>query len=151
MRNPFSGAQSRKFHPFKGVIIDPPNLCTISVLNLLRAIAPTDLRPRLAVVTSTGITTASHRSLLLVMKPLYAWLLLLGSDTDASYLDEIQVIELLVLVPALLVRAPSSVCAHASPHAYDPALSQIPAGPSRIEWSLDGFHHMVLRYSFVML
>jgi len=45
---------------------------------------------------------------------------MLGSDADASYLDEIQVIELLVLVPAL--RAPSSVCAHASPHAYDPAL-----------------------------
>jgi len=72
MRNPFSGAQSGKFHPFIGVIIDPP---TISVLNLLRAITPTDLRPRLAVVTSTGVTTASHRSLPLVMKPLYAWLL----------------------------------------------------------------------------
>ena len=64
MRNPFSDAQGGKFHPFKGVIIDPPNLCTISVFNILRAIAPTDLRPRLAVVTSTGITTASHRSLL---------------------------------------------------------------------------------------
>jgi len=54
---------------------------------------------------------------------------MLGSDADASYLDEIQVIELLVLVPALSVRAPSSVCAHASPRAYDPALSQLPAGP----------------------
>jgi len=54
----------------------------------------------------------------------------LGSDVDASSLDEIQVIELLMLVLALLVRAPSSVCAHASLRAYDPALSQNPAGPS---------------------
>jgi len=73
MRNTFSGDQDGKF--FKGVIIDPPNLCTISVLNVLRAIAPTDLRPRLAVVTSTGVTTASHYSLPLIMRPLYSWLL----------------------------------------------------------------------------
>jgi hypothetical protein len=70
-----SGAQEVKVHPLKGVIINPPNLCTISLLNLLRAIAPTDLRPRLAVVTSTGVTPASHRSLPLIMKPLYAWML----------------------------------------------------------------------------
>jgi len=55
--------------------------------------------------------------------------LLLGSDVDASSLDEIQAIESLMLVPALSVRAPSSVCAPASLRAYDPALSQIPAGP----------------------
>jgi hypothetical protein len=71
----FSGAQGGKFHPLKGFIINPPNLCTISVLNVLRAIASTDLRPRLAVVAATGVTTASHRSLPLIMKPIYSWLL----------------------------------------------------------------------------
>ena len=73
--NKFLGAQDGKFHPFKGFIINPPNLCTISVLNVLRAMAPTDLRPRLAVLAATGVTTASHRSLPLIMKPVYSWLL----------------------------------------------------------------------------
>ena len=76
---------------------------------------------------------------------------LLRSDVDASYLDEIQVIEYLVLVPSLSVRTPSSVCAHASPRACDPALSQIPASPSGIDWPLDGFYRMVSGYSFVTL
>jgi hypothetical protein len=73
--NNFSGAQGGKFHLLKGVILNPPNLCTISVLNVLRAVGPTNLRPRLVVVASTGVTTASHRSLPLLMKPLYSWLL----------------------------------------------------------------------------
>jgi len=71
----FSGAQDGKFHPFKGFIINPPNLCTISVLNVLRAVALTDLRPRLAVVASVGVTRASYRSLPLLLKPMYSWLL----------------------------------------------------------------------------
>ena len=71
----FSGAQDGKFHLLKGFIINPPNLCTISLLNVLRAVAPTNLRPRLAVVASTGVTTASHRSLPLLLKPMYSWLL----------------------------------------------------------------------------
>lgn len=75
MKTAPSGAQHGKFHLLKGVIINPPNLCTISVLNVLRSIAATDLRPRLAVLASTGVTTASHRSLPLIMKPLYSWIL----------------------------------------------------------------------------
>ena len=71
----FSGAQDGKFHPLKGFILNPPNLCTISVLNVLRAIAPTDLRPRLAVLAAAGVTTASHRALPLLLKPIYSYLL----------------------------------------------------------------------------
>jgi len=69
------GPQDGKFHLLKGVIINPPNLCTISLLNVLRVIAPTDSRPKLAIVSSTGVTTASHHHLPLVMRPIYSWML----------------------------------------------------------------------------
>jgi len=80
------------------------------------------------------------------LRCLNRYAIVLGSDVDASSLDEIQVIESLMLVPALSVRAPSSVCAHASLRAYDPALSQSPASPSRFDWSCDGFYCTILRY-----
>jgi len=63
----------------------------------------------------------------------------LGSDVDATYLDEIQGIESLMLVPALVGTCAligTYVPMHASMRVYQPALSQSPAGPSRNNWPL---------------
>ena len=68
---------------------------------------------------------------------------MLGSDVDASYLDEIQVIESLMLVPAL-AGISTRPCQPARV-SYQPAPSQSLASPSRLDWPLDGFYHMVSR------
>ncbi len=59
----------------KGFIIDPPDLCTRSLLNLFTT-APESLRapenqPRFVIITSNGITTEAHAKLPLAMKPIY--------------------------------------------------------------------------------
>lgn len=45
------------------------------MLNTLRVVAATDVRPKLVILTSTGVTPHSHRVLPLPMKPLYSYLL----------------------------------------------------------------------------
>jgi hypothetical protein len=70
-----SGQPNPKFHPVKGFIIDPPNLCTVSLLNTLRCVAATNVRPKLVILTSTGVTSHSHSVLPLPMKTLYWYLL----------------------------------------------------------------------------
>lgn len=69
------GQPNPKFHPIKGFIIDPPNLCTVSLLNTLRCVAATNVRPKLVILTSTGVTSHSHSVLPLPMKALYGYLL----------------------------------------------------------------------------
>ncbi|OCH92270.1 hypothetical protein OBBRIDRAFT_467342 [Obba rivulosa] len=59
----------------KGFVIDPANLCTQSILNVLCTM-PTDLRlpelqPRFITVSSLGLTEASHAKLPLALRPLY--------------------------------------------------------------------------------
>ncbi|KAI8982943.1 hypothetical protein BD414DRAFT_491666 [Trametes punicea] len=63
----------------KGVVLDPVDLCTRSLLNLLRTM-PASLRepasqPRFIVVTSRGITHASHDTLPCALKPFYNYVL----------------------------------------------------------------------------
>ncbi|KAI0694572.1 hypothetical protein C8T65DRAFT_584970 [Cerioporus squamosus] len=69
----------------RGFVINPPDLCTRSLLNLLSTI-PDSLRvpetqPRFVVVTSMGITSESHAALPLALKPFYG-LLLVSPHTD---------------------------------------------------------------------
>ena len=71
---------------------------------------------------------------------------LLGSDVDTSYLSEIQGIESLVLVPALVGMPTLSSTRPCGPHAYQPAPSQSLAGPSRFDWPLDGFQCRISIY-----
>ena len=71
---------------------------------------------------------------------------MLGSDVDASYLGEIQGIESLELVPALVGTRALSGTRPCGPRAYQPAPSQSPASPSRFNWPCDGFYCTISRY-----
>ncbi|RPD58980.1 hypothetical protein L226DRAFT_510763 [Lentinus tigrinus ALCF2SS1-7] len=62
-----------------GFQLNPPDLCTRSLFNLLSTI-PDSLRapetqPRFVVITSNGITSESHAAIPLALKPLYGVLL----------------------------------------------------------------------------
>jgi len=72
--------------------------------------------------------------------------ILLGSDVDTSYLNEIHGIELLMLVPTLVgTRALSSThpCGLLT---YQPVPSQSLARPTWFNWSCDGFYCTISRY-----
>ncbi|KAL5490680.1 hypothetical protein ACEPAI_5514 [Sanghuangporus weigelae] len=60
----------------KGVVLDPPNLCALSMLNLL-SVLPRDpaSQPKIVVVSSTGLGKTAHAALPLPLKPLYGFLL----------------------------------------------------------------------------
>jgi len=62
-----------KFTVRKGFIIEPPNLVTHSLINVL--ITFPSLDTKLILITSTGLTRTSHASLPFALKPLYGWLL----------------------------------------------------------------------------
>ncbi|OBZ69119.1 hypothetical protein A0H81_10877 [Grifola frondosa] len=73
------GSRQRKIHLTKGAIIDTPDLCTKSLVNVLST-TPADLRtpsslPRFITISSIGVTRASHEKLPFLLKPLYAFLL----------------------------------------------------------------------------
>ncbi|KAF8646926.1 hypothetical protein AX16_007018 [Volvariella volvacea WC 439] len=63
------------FHPFKGAVINPTNLVTQSLLNVLATMPTTTPAPRLITLSSTGLTKTSHASLPFALKPLYGYLL----------------------------------------------------------------------------
>ncbi|EIN06973.1 hypothetical protein PUNSTDRAFT_104390 [Punctularia strigosozonata HHB-11173 SS5] len=60
----------------KGAVITPPDLCTRSLANVLRA-APPQSPPKLKVVviSSTGVTKTSHKNLPWTLRPMYGYLL----------------------------------------------------------------------------
>lgn len=62
----------------KGIVMNPPNLCTQALLNTLCTIPSSQrapaAQPRIVVVSSTGITPASHANLPLVLRPVYAFI-----------------------------------------------------------------------------
>ncbi|KAG9043886.1 hypothetical protein FS837_009032 [Tulasnella sp. UAMH 9824] len=62
-----------RFTLSKGFVINPPNLCTTSLLNLLSVI-PHDLptQPKIVAVTSNGVTADSHKSIPFLAKGFYA-------------------------------------------------------------------------------
>ncbi|KAF7305951.1 NAD(P)-bd-dom domain-containing protein [Mycena chlorophos] len=60
----------------KGIVIDPPNLVTQCMLNLLCTLpkyedAP---QPKIVAISSIGLTPTAHKALPLLMKPLYSML-----------------------------------------------------------------------------
>ncbi|KAI6103401.1 amino acid permease-domain-containing protein [Pisolithus sp. B1] len=62
-----------RFSISKGFVISPPNLVTQALLNCLETL-PTPA-PKIIVISSTGLTRASHNNLPLLLKPLYGYLL----------------------------------------------------------------------------
>lgn len=75
------------FSLFHGFVLDPPDLCTRSLLNVLSTI-PDSLRaaasqPRLIVITSMGMTAASRATLPFAIKPIY------GSLLDSPHADKL--------------------------------------------------------------
>jgi hypothetical protein len=60
----------------KGAIVTPPDLCTRSLHNILRA-APRRTPPHLKVIiiSSTGVTKVSHKNLPLTLRPMYGYLI----------------------------------------------------------------------------
>ncbi|EMD38023.1 hypothetical protein CERSUDRAFT_64307 [Gelatoporia subvermispora B] len=74
----FSVGGTPRFSVTRGLVVDPHNLCTQSILNVLSTI-PANLRtpetqPRLVVVSSLGLTRASHAKVPIPLKPMYALL-----------------------------------------------------------------------------
>lgn len=63
----------------KGIVMDPPNLVTQCLLNVLCTVPTSTLAqpegPRIIAISSTGLTKTSHKSLPLAWKPLYGYLL----------------------------------------------------------------------------
>ncbi|KAG1742657.1 uncharacterized protein EDB91DRAFT_289092 [Suillus paluster] len=57
----------------KGFTINPPNLVTQSLLNVLETLPSP--HPKIITISSAGLTRASHKSLPLPLKPLYNYLL----------------------------------------------------------------------------
>ncbi|KAF8625575.1 hypothetical protein AX15_005297 [Amanita polypyramis BW_CC] len=65
-----------KFHVIKGAQIDPPNLCTLCLQNVLATMPKTGIQhPKLVVVTSAGLTPTLRKSLPPLVRPLYSYLL----------------------------------------------------------------------------
>jgi len=76
------GANAVKFSIFKGIILDPPNLVTMCLLNLL-ATWPKDMspQPKLIVITANGANNRSYAALPYLYQLFYAWMLS-GPQTD---------------------------------------------------------------------
>ncbi|KAF8066492.1 hypothetical protein FPV67DRAFT_1190201 [Lyophyllum atratum] len=69
----FTVGGTPKYQFLKGFILTPPNLVTQSLLNTISTLP--SHRPRIIVISSTGLTRTSHASLPLPLKPLYAYAL----------------------------------------------------------------------------
>ncbi|KAH9900787.1 hypothetical protein C8Q73DRAFT_786234 [Cubamyces lactineus] len=67
------------FHLTKGFVLNPPDLCTRSLLNLFRTIPPAlrtpATQPRFVVLTSRGITHHSHSTLPVALRAFYGMVL----------------------------------------------------------------------------
>jgi hypothetical protein len=55
--------------------MEPRNLCTQGLLNVLCTMPKYESNPKLILVTSIGVTKAGHETLPLLLKPLYSWIL----------------------------------------------------------------------------
>lgn len=70
-----AGATPSGFSLTKGALLKPHNICTGSILNVLRTMPASahTAPPKIVALSSTGATQASHANLPLVWRPLYAW------------------------------------------------------------------------------
>ncbi|PVG04668.1 hypothetical protein CPB86DRAFT_777947 [Serendipita vermifera] len=70
------GAVTGTFSLTKGVIMNPPDLCTSALLILSKVISESQpTAPKIVILSSTGLTPESKRVLPLPLRPLYGWLL----------------------------------------------------------------------------
>ncbi|KAG8806110.1 hypothetical protein FRC17_005170 [Serendipita sp. 399] len=77
------GATAASFSLWEGFVINPRDLCTRSLLTLIKAIhsaMPEHPIPRLVVLSSTGLTRESKAVLPYILRPLYGWLLHVPHD-----------------------------------------------------------------------
>jgi hypothetical protein len=58
----------------KGAIITPENLVTQCLMNVL-TMMPSPYPPKIVTISSMGLTKTSHNELLLLLKPMYGYLL----------------------------------------------------------------------------
>ncbi|KIO27892.1 hypothetical protein M407DRAFT_231914 [Tulasnella calospora MUT 4182] len=72
----------QKFTLTKGWVIDPLNLCSASILNVLSVLPrdPAQQQPRVIAVTSVGVTKESHAKLPFLFKGIYAMLAVPHAD-----------------------------------------------------------------------
>ena len=68
-----TGATKGSFHPFNGVLINPADICTRTILNALST-CPESTTPRIVALSTTGLGS-NHDALPFVYKPLYGWML----------------------------------------------------------------------------
>ncbi|TRM67898.1 hypothetical protein BD626DRAFT_395349 [Schizophyllum amplum] len=59
----------------KGVVLDPPNIVTQCVFNILCTMPKDAPQPRMVFVSSSGLTKRSHASIPVLLKPMYSYLL----------------------------------------------------------------------------
>lgn len=71
----FTVGGTPKFNMTKGFVIDPPDLCTRAMLNVLATMPRTGPQPKLILISSTGLSKASHAQLPLPLKLMYGYLL----------------------------------------------------------------------------
>ncbi|KAF5353471.1 hypothetical protein D9756_008015 [Leucocoprinus leucothites] len=70
----FSGSPT--FSLFKGLQITPPNLLTVSLLNLFSTMpSSSSPSPKIVVITATGVTPKSRSSAPLLLRPIYSYLI----------------------------------------------------------------------------
>ncbi|KAK7053461.1 hypothetical protein VNI00_004087 [Paramarasmius palmivorus] len=67
----FTVGGTPKYNVRQGFVITPHNLVSKSLLNTLATI-PSEQRPKVIVISSTGLTKTSHASLPFLLKPFYA-------------------------------------------------------------------------------
>lgn len=64
----FTVGGTPKFTLSKGFIIDPPNICSSALLNVLSVIPRSSPQPRLIALTSNGVTSDTHKKIPLAIK-----------------------------------------------------------------------------------
>ncbi|KAG8995322.1 hypothetical protein FRB90_000209 [Tulasnella sp. 427] len=68
----FTVGGTPKFTLTRGLVIDPPNLCTSALLNVLSTLPRTQPQPKLIAITSNGVTPSTHGGLPFLSRAFYA-------------------------------------------------------------------------------
>ncbi|KIJ42745.1 hypothetical protein M422DRAFT_31265 [Sphaerobolus stellatus SS14] len=86
----FSVGGSPSFTLTKGFVLNPPNLCSSSLFNVL-ACYPTNTpdapQPKLIIISSNGLTDAGHAALPILIKPLFSSSALKSAHADKLVME----------------------------------------------------------------
>lgn len=72
-----------KFSLSNGFVLDPPDLCTRSMSNVLATMPRIEPTPKIILLSSAGLTKSSHAAVPFLFKPLY------GSLLDSPHADKL--------------------------------------------------------------